>query len=73
MKTITIKFKGDLEIRRQDIVVYGEDGLRVNTVELDVPTIISRIKDGTYKLNFFETYQHSFDGTEEYEFEESED
>ena len=73
MKTITIHFKGDLEIGKKDIVVYGEDGLQVNTSKLSVPTIIARIKNGTYKLNFFETYKNAFDGTEEYEFEESED
>jgi hypothetical protein len=73
MKTIAITFKGDLEVRRQDIVVYDANGIKVNTTELDVPTIVAGLKDGTYRLDFFETYPHSFGGAEEYEFTVAED
>jgi methionine-rich copper-binding protein CopC len=73
MKTITITFKGDIEVRRQDIVVYDQEGNQVNTAELDVPTIIDNLNNGTYKLNFLESYAHGFGGSEEYLFEESED
>jgi hypothetical protein len=73
MKTIAITFKGNLEVTKRDIVVDDENGVRVDTTKIPVDKIIARLKNGTYKLNFFETYCNAFDGNESYEFEQSED
>ncbi len=73
MKTIAIRFKGDLEVAKKDIVVTDEHGASVDAKKVPVDVLISRLKNGTYKLNFFETYCNAFDGNEEYEFEKSED
>ena len=73
MKTIAIKFKGNMEVTKRDIVVDDENGVRVDSTKIPIDKIIARLKNGTYKLNFFETYCNAFDGVEEYEFEQSED
>jgi dihydrodipicolinate synthase/N-acetylneuraminate lyase len=71
METINIDFKGFIEVAKNDVCLYGIDE---NTLErqqinkLSTKQIVDGLKDGTYMLNFVESYANAIDGSEEYEF-----
>ncbi len=71
METINISFKGFINVDTIDIALFDQQGESIEYAtikKLSAKQIVDGLQDGTYMLNFTETYANALNGEESYEY-----
>ena len=71
METIRVDFKGFIEVDKEDISLMAFDGspvYRSDKMHLSLKQLVNGLEDGTYVIDFMQTYMNALNGEEAYEF-----